>query len=252
MVLGYLIRHGQTDKTTPEWWSQIGLNDLGKAQALVGAEFLKRSDSPPVWGIAPDLKRAEETLDICAKVLDLDTVKPMPELRALGKTENEDEFVARNYKAFAAIITAGRKSKRIPLIACSRSNMVVLLKRYAGIKQEVDYQETRVVRGGGIIELSTERGAVPIYGSLNENPEENLDPADGTHVSGFVTAKVNHPPRECHNCRWMQVDACHHPVTTADDELGIFYGKRRNKQGRWIVDADDCCNGFQHIIEHGT
>lgn len=63
--------------------------------------------------------------------------------------------------------------------------------------------------------------------------------ADGTSLSGFVTAKENRPPRECGNCRWMKDGHCHNPLVMIDPEVAGEAGKPKP------VDHDDCCDNFQ-------
>lgn len=67
-VLAYIVRHGATDKSpAPEWQTQVPINDLGKAQARVAAEWLKQNAKRrPGWGVSSDLARSEQTLAICS------------------------------------------------------------------------------------------------------------------------------------------------------------------------------------------
>lgn len=68
---------------------------------------------------------------------------------------------------------------------------------------------------------------------------------DGTKKTGFVTAEDNEPPRQCDHCRWMGGGSCTHPEVTADEEVGIKYGKKRDAVGNWIVNPTDCCDNIQ-------
>lgn len=249
-ILAYFVRHGETDQSpAPEGWGQIPLNPLGRAQAADAGQFIKTQKILPTWGVSSDLARAMETLQICATAFDIRIVRPLAGLRAFDeKEETQAQFEAHSVKAIAAILATCAKSKTVALIASHRSVSAVLAKHYGYVKQDVDFRQASAVWEGGVIEINT-LGIQPIYKMLSENPKEDLgQPDDGTHISGFVTAEENKPPRECGNCKWMVGSACHHPVVTADDELGMIYGKIRDKSGRWIVDSDDCCNSFQNKI----
>lgn len=251
MILAYVVRHGSTAiSPEPEGWLQIPLSPLGRAQAIDAAQWLKQNAEQQIgWGVSSDLTRAIETLAICSKVLKMEIVKPLYGLRAFNvDAEKPTAYEARTQTAFAGVLAAAKASKRIPLIAWHRSGTAWLVKTIGGVLQDIDYREAAAVREGGIIEISTERGAVPVYKTLDENARENLDPSDGTHISGFVTADVNHEPRNCGNCKWLDKDHCEHPVTNADDELGLFFGRKRNAATKWLVEATDCCNSFQHKI----
>lgn len=248
-ILAYIVRHGSTDMSpAPEWQSQIPLNELGRAQALDAAWWLKLKQSTlPTWGVSSDLARAEETLAICAKVLNLEVVKPVEGLRALDRDEPAEKFETRNKRAFTAILATGKVKGAIPLIACHRSNTAWLSTAFAGVQQHINYRMTSAVYEGGMLVIKN--GVLrPIYKSLAENPNENLDPNDGTPVSGFVTAAVNKPPRDCGHCKWFDTNHCEHPVVTADDLLGLWYGYKRNAAGKWIVEESACCNSFQHKV----
>jgi len=250
MILGYIVRHGYTDMSPqPEWQSQIPLNALGEAQAHTAGEWLKfkiPKKKLPVWGVSSDLKRAEQTLEIVSKSLNLEIVKPMAELRALDYKEDPKEFEARNKKAFIAIFATAKTSGRIALVACHRSNTAWLATQFGGVKQEMEYRELSAVHEGGILEVSTERGLFPLYKTTHENPREDMLPMDGTGISGFVDGTVNEEPRRCGNCKWIEDGHCDNPMVTADDELGMFYGRKRNAAGKWKVEPGDCCNGYQH------
>jgi len=252
-ILAYIVRHGSTDLSPqPEWQSQIPLNELGRAQALDAAWWLKLKQSTlPTWGVSSDLARAEETLAICAKVLNLETVKPLDGLRALDKDEPDDKFEARNKKAFTAVLAAGKVKGAIPLVACHRSNTTWLAKEFGGVQQHVNYRQNSAVYEGGILVIKN--GVLrPLYKSLAENPYENLDPSDGTPTSGFVTAEVNKPPRDCGHCKWLDDTHCDNPLVAADDLVGMWFGYKRNAAGKWYVKPEDCCNQFQHrIVLHG-
>jgi histidine phosphatase superfamily protein (branch 1) len=249
-VLAYILRHGTTDLSPKhEGQTQIPMNALGKAQVRGAAEFIKwKMPHKPVWGVSSDLLRTEQALAICAEVLNLKCVRPVPELRNLGDDETSAGFEKRLDKAIPAILETGKKTKSIPLIATHRSVTAWTTKKYSGVEQELDYHRAAVIWEGGVIVIDS-KGARPIYKPMSENTAEDLgQPDDGTHISGFVTGKDNIPPRECWNCKWMVGMACHHPVVKADDELGLFYGKKRNKEGYWLVDSDDCCNSFQNKV----
>src|SRR5579864_891821 len=99
-VLAYIIRHGFMDMSpSPEWWSQVPLNALGRYQAREAGEFLRQYDGPkPKWGVSSDLRRAEETLAIVAKILDIRTMRPIPDIRAVNEGENPAQFEARNMR----------------------------------------------------------------------------------------------------------------------------------------------------------
>jgi hypothetical protein len=225
------------------------MNAFGMAQVRGAAEFIKdQRPQQPKWGVSSDLLRAEQALKISADILDLEIVRPMPDLRNLGDKETNAQFEKRLERAFTAIIATRHKTKSIPLVATHRSVTAWVCKQFAYVLQEIDYHRAAVAWEGGVLVIDT-NGARPIYKPMSENMAEDLgQPDDGTHVSGFVTGKVSVPPRECGNCKWMAGTACHHPVVTADDELGLFYGNRRNKEGYWIVENDSCCNSFQNKI----
>jgi broad specificity phosphatase PhoE len=249
-VLAYVVRHGTTDLSPKhEGQTDIPMNALGFHQIMAAADFIKwQQPKQPLWGVSSDLLRAEQALAICAKTLNLEKMRPMPELRNLGDDETQDQFEKRLDKAFDSIIETGQKTKRIPLIATHRSVTAWTTKKFSGVKQEIDYHRAAVIWEGGILIIDS-KGARPIFKPMAQNMAEDLgQPDDGTHISGFVTANDNVPPRECGNCKWMVGSACHHPVVTSDDELGLFYGRKRDKAGYWVVDWDDCCNSFQNKI----
>jgi hypothetical protein len=248
-ILAYIVRHGFTDTSPkPEWWSQVPLNALGRAQAADAAEFLKGQNVKPDFGISSDLQRAEDTLAICAEILGIKCMRPVADLRALNKDEDQKEFEKRNLHGFTAILAAAKLKGKVPLIACHRSNTAWLAKHFSNVRQEIDYRAASLVWEGGVVCIKNGI-AIPIYKRLAQNAKEDLaQPYDGTHISGFVTASDNKPPRECGNCKWMEGSACHHPVVTADDELTMMYGKKRNAAGFWIVDSDDCCDNYQNKI----
>lgn len=248
-ILAYIIRHGSTDiSPKPEWWSQVPLNALGRTQAADAAEFLRRQNTRPDFVVTSDLARAEETGRICADALGIKCMRPLADLRALNKDEDQKEFERRNLHGFTAVLAAAKVRDSVPLIAVHRSNTAWLGKQFGGVRQEIDYRSASLVWEGGIVVIKN-GVALPLYKKLTQNAKEDVgQPNDGTHVSGFVTAEDNKPPRECGNCKWMPDSACHHPVVTADDELTIMYGKKRNAAGLWLVDSDDCCNNFQNKI----
>ena len=76
---------------------------------------------------------------------------------------------------------------------------------------------------------------------------------DGTRVSGFVHNSENRGPRQCGNCIWFNDDgSCGNKLVLGDPDVP------QNKDGRGIVDEDDCCNGDQsrlnavvYVIRHG-
>ena len=256
MILAYVVRHGSTDMSpTPEWQSQIGLNDLGRAQARDAGEWIKRTLKPlPTWGVSSDLKRAMETLSICSRVLNLEVVNPIDDLRALDKDEEQDKFEARNKKAFTSIFAVAKVKKAIPLIACHRSNTAWLAKTYMGVREHIDYREASAVREGGVIRICSKEGSMPLYRTLDENARDNFLPSDGTGMAGVVTGENNLEPRRCDHCKWYDMDNprnmhCDHPEVTADDEVGIYYGYIRNADGKWMMKPPDCCNGFQHKFQ---
>ena len=247
-ILAYIIRHGVTDKSPQsEGWSQVPLNDLGRAQARAAGLFIADQKVKPTFAVSSDLARAVETCEIAAKILGIKTLKPLEDLRAFGHDEKTDVFEKRNERAFDAILRAAKEKKGIPLIVAHRSNTAWVGKRFSGVQQELDYRESSLVWEAGVIELE-ENAAVPLYRALSENPRANLIPYDGTSVSGFVTSEVNKGPRECGNCKWFQGSDghCDNPVITADDEIGYFFNLKRNKDGKWIVPKDACSNGFQN------
>lgn len=249
-VLAYIQRHGVTDLSPRhEGQTQIAMNAFGIAQTMASAEYIKTEQrQQPEWGISSDLRRAEQALEISAKILNLKTLRPMPDLRNLGDDETGRQFEKRLEKAFAAILAIRQKTKTIPLVCTHRSVSAWVCKQFGYVRQEIDYHRASVVWEGGVILLDGE-GARPVYKPLAENTAEDVgQPDDGTHVSGFVTAKDNIPPRECGNCKWEHGGACHHPVVTADDEIGLFYGRKRNKEGYWMIESNDCCNSFQNKI----
>jgi hypothetical protein len=248
MVLAYVLRHGVTDLSPKhEGQTQIPMNEFGKSQIRDAANYIKdQLKSKPGWGVSSDLKRAEQALSISAEVLGLRTVRPMPDLRNLGDDETSVQFERRLTKAFSAILDTRKKIKSIPIIATHRSVSAWVCKQYGYVEQEMDYTRASVVWEGGIVVIDSD-GARPIYKPLVQNTAEDLQPFDGTHISGFVTAEDNQPPRQCDNCKWWARDSsCHHQVVTADDEPGILYGKKRNKEGYWIMGPRDCCNNMQN------
>lgn len=244
-VLAYFLRHGVTEMSPKsEGWSQIPLNDLGKTQAMSAGNFINSLEVKPTWAVSSDLERAIQTCEIASKILKLKIVKPLSDLRAFGHDEDPKKFEERNDKAFSAILEIAKKNNSVPLIVCHRSNSAWLGKKFSGVLQHLDYRENTLVYEGGVVVIDT-NAARPIYRSSSENPRANLMPFDGTAVAGFVTVEDNKPPRECGNCKWMDKDHCDNLVVTADDELGIRYGKKRNEKGKWIVLPSDCCNSFQ-------
>jgi broad specificity phosphatase PhoE len=247
-VIAYFIRHGVTDKSpASEGWSQISLNELGKSQARSAALFIAEQKVKPTFAVSSDLARAVETCEIAAKILDIKVVKPLQGLRAFGVDEKQEVFEKRNEEAFDAVLKAAKEKKAIPLIVAHRSNSAWMGKHFSGVQQEMDYREASLVWEAGVV-IIEENAAVPIYRALTENPRANLIPHDGTSISGFVTAEVNKPPRECGNCKWFQGSDghCDNPVVTADDEIGYFFNLKRNKGGEWIVPKDACCDSFQN------
>lgn len=250
MVFAYVLRHGVTDLSPRhEGQTDIPMNDFGKAQIRSAGEYIRdQVRVKPTWGVSSDLKRAEQALQICADILGLETVKPVSDLRNLGDEETNAQFEKRLTRAFDAILSTGKKAKSVPLIATHRSVSAWVCKRYGFVRQEIDYHRASVMWEGGVLVIDS-NGARPIYKPLSENTAEDLgQPFDGTHMAGFVTSKDNIPPRECGNCKWEHGGACRHPMVTADDELNLFYGKKRNKDGYWLIDHADCCDNFQNKI----
>jgi broad specificity phosphatase PhoE len=81
---------------------------------------------------------------------------------------------------------------------------------------------------------------------------DEMSGKDGTSISGFVHGGENKPPRECGNCIWMGMESCGNNLVILDPQVP------KNKDGRGIVDSDDCCNSFQskgnaiiYIVRHG-
>lgn len=248
-ILAWFIRHGSTDiSPKPEFWKQVPLNALGRAEAVDAGEFIARHTPNPEWGISSDLTRAEETLAIAASALGLTKIlKPMPELRALGEDENQEDFEKRNLKAFTVLLDMAKKTKKVGLISAHRSNSAFLGKLLGGTKQKIDYRINSLIHEGGVMILKN-RSLQPMFKFIGENTKADIvQPFDGTQISGFVTSKDNPPPRECGYCRWYDKDHCEHPLVTADDGLGPMYGLRRNAKGHWIVATDACCDNFQSI-----
>lgn len=249
-ILAYIIRHGTTDMSPKsEGWSAVGLDELGKAQARVAGEFVKKQDVKPDFAVSSDLARAVQTCDIACKALGITRIlKPMSGLRAFadGK-ESQQEYEARTDKAFTDILSAAKAKGLVPLVVWHRSGTAWLGKKYSFVHQKIDYRQASLVWEGGVLVLD-ENGVRPLYKVLTENPKENMVPEDGTTVSGFVTIRDNQPPRECGNCKWMDVYHCDHPVVTADDEIGLIYGIKRNSKGKWEVPVSACCNHFQNKI----
>jgi broad specificity phosphatase PhoE len=232
-----------------EGWLQIALNDLGKADAVNAAQFIRDYDGQkPGWGVSSDLKRAEQTLDICAKILDLKKVNPMPELRAFNHLKETDkEYEKRNMRAFTGILRTATQMKSVPVICCHRSNTAFLGKYLGGVKQDLDYRLHSLVHEGGVLVI-TDQSIRALFKFIGENAKEDISqPYDGTQSSGFVTAADNPPPRECEYCRWLDRDHCEHPMVTADDGIGVMYGYKRNENGKWIVNQNDCCDNFQSV-----
>lgn len=249
-ILAYILRHGTTSiSPKSEGWLQVPLDDLGRAQAADAGEFLKKQKVRPDFAVSSDLARAVQTCEIASKILGIKVIRPMADLRAFGDDkESQKDFEEKNERAFTEILSASKAKKRIPLITCHRSNTAWLAKKFGGVHQHIDYRQASLIWEGGVLALD-ENGVQPLYKSLTENPNENLVPKDGTFVSGFVTVRDNRPPRECGNCRWMDVDHCDNPIVTADDELGIIYGLARNSKGKWGVPANACCDSFQNKID---
>lgn len=247
-VIAYILRHGVTDKSPKsEGWSQIPLNELGKAQAKSAALFIKEQKVQPTFAVSSDLQRAIDTCEIAAKELGIKTLKPLAGLRAFGQDEKTESFEKRSEEAFDAILKAAKEKKAIPLIVCHRSTTAWVAKYFSGVEQELDYREASLVWEAGVVMLE-ENAAVPMYRSLSENPRADLIPFDGTAISGFVTTEDNKPPRECGNCKWMEKPDghCDNPIVTADDEIGFRYNLKRNRDGKWIVPKDACCDNFQN------
>jgi broad specificity phosphatase PhoE len=77
--------------------------------------------------------------------------------------------------------------------------------------------------------------------------------ADGTKLSGFVTAEENRPPRDCGHCVWEKHDTCTHPVVMVDCEVPGVAGEPKPIEHDW------CCNFFRspaktlmYVLRHGT
>jgi broad specificity phosphatase PhoE len=90
-ILG-LLRHGQTDWNIDlrlQGSTDIPLNETGKAQALVAAQYLRREDWDVI--IASPLSRAKDTADIVGAMLAMPVVV-VPELieRSFGVAEGMD------------------------------------------------------------------------------------------------------------------------------------------------------------------
>ena len=76
--------------------------------------------------------------------------------------------------------------------------------------------------------------------------------SDGTKISGFVHNSENREPRNCGNCVWFADDgSCGNKHVLDDPEVP-------QKDGRAIVDEDDCCNSMQsrgnaiiYAVRHG-
>ena len=248
-VYAYILRHGVTELSPKhEGQTQIPMNDFGKSQIRDAANYIKdQRAEQPRWGISSDLKRAEQALEISAQILGIETVRPVADLRNLGDDETAAQFEKRLTKAFTAILDTRKKTKSIPIIATHRSVSAWVCKQYGWVRQEMDYTRASVVWEGGIVVIDS-NGARPIYKPLVQNTAEDMQPFDGTHTAGFVTGKDNIPPRECGNCKWEHKGECHHPIVTADDELGLLYSKKRNKEGYWLINSDDCCDNFQNKV----
>lgn len=248
MLLAYVVRHGHTAISPgTEEWLPIGLNDLGRSDALNAAQWIKRfGKTPPTWGVASDLPRAMETLDICAKVLKLKTMRPISGLRAFNhEKETPSEYEKRSVQAWTALLKMMVKSKEVGLVSAHRSTTAYLAKFIGGVRQNVNYRLHTLVHEGGVV-LLNRNSLQPVFKFEGENAKSDIyQPFDGTQLSGFVTAKDNPPPRECGMCRWYDQDHCEHPSVNADDAVGPMYGYRRNDKGKWMVKPFDCCDNFQ-------
>lgn len=248
MLLAYVVRHGYTAiSPQPEDWLPVPLDSLGRVDAMDAAQWIKRMGKvQPEWGISSDLPRAEQTLGVCAKVLGLNVMRPMQELRAFShKDETPEQFEKRNNKAFTSIMQMAAKSKKVGVIACHRSNTAYLGKMMGGVLQNINYRLHTLVHEGGIV-LLNRNSIEPVFKFEGENAKSDLyQPFDGTQLSGFVTAKDNPPPRECGFCRWYDIDHCDHPAVNADDAVGLMYAYRRNPKGKWLTKPSDCCDNFQ-------
>lgn len=82
--LMYIVRHGTTrlnDDKDVRGWADVPLTDEGKEEAEDTAAQLAQIGIRPKKIITSDLKRTQETADIIAGKLGIDTVKPVADLR---------------------------------------------------------------------------------------------------------------------------------------------------------------------------
>src|SRR5690348_13934419 len=152
-VIAYAMRHGVTDLSPlHEGQTDIPMNPTGISQVEATAQFIKwKQKQKQLWGVSSDLRRAELALEICSKVLNLNVIRPMAELRNLGDDETNAEFERRLTKAFAAILATAARVKGIPLISTHRSVTAWISKEFSGVQQEIDYRRAAVVWEGGLL-----------------------------------------------------------------------------------------------------
>ena len=81
---------------------------------------------------------------------------------------------------------------------------------------------------------------------------EKLISAQGTKLTGFVSAEENMPPRECRACIFYKHDTCHHPLVQIDPDVPGEHGKPKPVEDEW------CCNFFRsqgrtlfYVVRHG-
>lgn len=184
MILrAYLMRHGSTAiSPAPEGWKPVGLNELGRSQAVHAADFMQqylRSHPAPTWAVASDLARAEETLAVVAKFIPLKIEPPDPELRAYERNaEDPKTYERRTLDALNRIM--GKPG--LPFIVCHRSTTGFLAKHHKMWLRDPDYSADALLLEGGILAL-TDTKVIPLFRAVEANWEANCQLSGQTSQS---------------------------------------------------------------------
>lgn len=275
-ALFYSVRHGRTAGNELDIYRGHSTEDFarlapeGRDDAREAAVFLKRAGQSFPMVLSDDLPRATESASILAGILGIKTVEKDRRLRPLnvgeftGKSkkdhplekylknqslkipggESMKEFNRRLAGVSADILEVVEKLKK-PILIVGHGSTISFWKATANGETEAGYES--IVQPGGVVVYSS-AGLFPLF-KLKYDEDEKLPLADGTALSGFVTAEDNLPPRECWHCRWSQkgigsVLGCWHPLVQIDPQLQ----DRKQEDGSIAVGDRDCCNEFQNKI----